>query len=79
MSKVQYRRRVVYCTNGSFALAHDLVEKGDKVAILEGSRAPVILGLDWTEYLLWLVRVIMMELCMERKQIRSIEMWKFAH
>jgi hypothetical protein len=43
LSKVQYHRRVACCANGRLALTPDLAEKGDKIAILHGSRAPVVL------------------------------------
>jgi hypothetical protein len=43
LSQVQYRRRVAYCANGRLALVPALVEKGDKIAILHGSRVPVVL------------------------------------
>jgi hypothetical protein len=43
LSKIQYRRRVVYCLKGKFALALDHVEKGDKIAILHGARVPFVL------------------------------------
>lgn len=43
LSRVQYRRRVAYCTNRKLALAPDLVEKGDLITILHGSRTPVVL------------------------------------
>jgi hypothetical protein len=43
LSKVQYHRRVACCAKGILALTPDLTEKGDQVAILHGSRAPVVL------------------------------------
>ena len=43
LSQVQYRRRVACCANGRLALASDWVEAGDKIAILHGSRTPVVL------------------------------------
>jgi hypothetical protein len=43
LSKVQYRRRIVYCTNGKFGLATDRVKEGDKIAVIHGSRVPVVL------------------------------------
>ena len=43
LSKVQYHRRVACCANGILALTPDLTEKGDQVAILHGSRVPVVL------------------------------------
>jgi hypothetical protein len=43
LSRVQFRRRVACCANGRLALTPDLVEKGDQIAILHGSRVPVAL------------------------------------
>ena len=43
LSKVQHRRRIACCANGRLALTPDWVEKGDKIAILHGSRVPVVL------------------------------------
>jgi hypothetical protein len=43
LSKVQYQRRVVFCGKGKFGLAPDWAEKGDKIAILHGSRVPSVI------------------------------------
>jgi hypothetical protein len=43
LSKMQYCRLVVYCSNGRFALASDHVDKGDKIVILHGARVPFVL------------------------------------
>ncbi|KXT03365.1 hypothetical protein AC578_3961 [Pseudocercospora eumusae] len=43
LSKTQYRRKAVFCARGRFALVPDMVEKGDKIALLHGSRTPVLL------------------------------------
>lgn len=43
LSRVQYRRLLAYCAAGRLALAPDLVEQGDSIAILHGSRTPVAL------------------------------------
>ena len=43
LSSVQYKRRVAYCTNDRFAMTPDLTEKDDQIALLHGSRVPVVL------------------------------------
>jgi len=43
LSRVQYQRRVAYCAGGRLALVPDLTENGDQVAVLHGSRTPVVL------------------------------------
>ena len=43
LSKIQYGRRMACSTNRRLALTPDLTEKGDHIAILHGSRVPVVL------------------------------------
>jgi hypothetical protein len=43
LSKVQYHRRVTCCVRRRLALTPDLTEKDDLIAILHGSRVPVVL------------------------------------
>ena len=43
LSKVQYHRRVAYCELGKFALKPDWAQQGDRIALLHGSRTPVVL------------------------------------
>lgn len=43
LSKVQYHRRVSLCGKGRLALTPDWAERGDQIALLHGSRTPVVL------------------------------------
>lgn len=43
LSKVQYRRTVVWCENQRFAMGLDRIDRGDKIAILHGARVPFVL------------------------------------
>lgn len=43
LSRVQYQRRIACCAGERLALVPDLAERGDRIAILHGSRAPVVL------------------------------------
>lgn len=43
LSRVQYQMRIACCAGGRLALGPDLTEVGDSIAVLHGSRTPVVL------------------------------------